>query len=96
MNSREQILSGTIQILEDMTSDWDIGFSGGISEGTKLIGDLGFESIDVVQLVGSIEEKFGRRGLPFEEILIKNGNYVDELHVSDIAEFLHRHLGQQA
>lgn len=93
MSSKEEILTGTVRILEDMTSDWDVGFSGGISGQTKLIEDLGFESIDVVQLVGSIEERFGKRGLPFEEILIKDGQYVDEIRVNEIAEFLHRHLG---
>ncbi len=92
MKTKEEILEDTIGIINEMTSDWDIGFSGGINADTKLIEDLGFESIDVVQLVGAIEEHFQKSGLPFEEILIKDGNYVDEIRVSEIAEFLNRHL----
>lgn len=93
MSAKEEILEGTISIINEMTSDWDVGFSGGVSADTRLIEDLGFESIDVVQLVGAIEEHFQRRGLPFEEILIKDGNYVDEIRISELAEFLSRHLG---
>lgn len=94
MSSKEAILTGTVKIIEEMTSDWDVGFSGGVNAETRLIEDLGFESIDVVQLVGAIEERFQKRGLPFEEILIKDGNYVDEIRITEIAEFLHRHLGE--
>lgn len=92
MLENEKILQETIAILSEMTADWDTGFSGGIGPQTGIIADLAFESIDVVQLVGAIEERFGKRGLPFEEILIKDGNYVDEIKVSEIADFLAKHL----
>jgi acyl carrier protein len=67
-------------------------FNGAIGPDTKLMSDLEFESIDVVQFVTAIEEQFGRRGLPFEELLMIDGRYVDELAVGDTAEFLSRHL----
>jgi len=89
---RETILQGLVAILEDMTSDWDIKYEGGIGLDTRLIADLDFESIDVVQLIVAIEERFQVRGLPFEKLLMREGRYVDDFHVSDAVNFLYEHL----
>lgn len=90
--AREVILQDLIHILENMTSDWDMELSEPMGPQTKLIADLGFESIDVVQFIVAIEERFQRRGLPFEELLMTEGRYVDEIRVGDTADFLHVHL----
>lgn len=90
--SKEDILRNLVDILKDMTSDWDLEYDGQIGEGTKLIEDLSFESIDIVQLVVAIEEKFKRRGMPYEELLMEDGRYVDEVVVGDVVEFLFRRL----
>ena len=90
--TRETILQNIIQILENMTSDWDIEFTGPIGPDTKLIADLAFESIDVVQFIVAIEERFQRRGLPFEELLMVDGRYVDEIKVGGTVDFLVPHL----
>jgi acyl carrier protein len=90
--AREAILQDLISILDNMTSDWDMDLSEAMGPQTKLIADLGFESIDVVQFVVAIEEKFQRRGLPFEELLMSDGRYVDEIRVGDTADFLYTHL----
>lgn len=90
---REAIQRDLVAILTDMTADWDTSFSGGIQGDTRLIEDLGFESIDVVQLVVAIEGQFQRRDLPFEELLMVDGRYVEELQVKSIVDFLARQLG---
>jgi acyl carrier protein len=54
--------------------------------------DLAFESIDVVQLVVALEKNFERKGLPFEQLFMRDGDYVDELEVKEIVEFLHKNL----
>lgn len=88
----DKILAELVAILTDMTSDWDIEYGDGIGMNTRLIGDLEFESIDVVQLIVAIEERFQRRDLPFEKLLMHDGRYVDEILVSDAVEFLNQHL----
>ena len=88
------LLDDVTRILEDMTSDWDLEFSGGIGPETCLIADLAFESIDVVQLVVAIEERFARRDLPFEKLLMADGRYVDDVRVSQIVQFLESNLGR--
>ncbi len=69
-SSRDTIQKEFVSILEDMTSDWDVDCDGGITLETRLIADLAFESIDVVQLIVAIEERFQRRDLPFEKLLM--------------------------
>jgi acyl carrier protein len=91
---RDSILSQVTKILEDITADWDIEYSGGITARTRLIRDLAFESIDVVQLVVAIEEHFKRRDFPFENLLMVDGRYVDEIEVGQAVDFLHRHLNK--
>lgn len=86
------ILSDVVRILNDMTSDWDIEYQGQIGPDTTLVGDLAFESIDVVQLAMALEEHFGQEGLPFEELVMTEGRYVDDLRVDQIVTFLHRHI----
>lgn len=88
----DEIQVKVIAVLKDMTMDWDIDFSDGIQSETRLIDDLGFESIDIVQLVVSIEQAFGRKGLPFEKLFMQDGDYVDEIQVQDIVNFLHHNL----
>lgn len=89
---KDVILSDIVKILQDMTSDWEMGFSGKIGSETRLIGDLGFESIDIVQLAVAIEEHFNRRDLPFQDLFMTDGRYVEDLKVSDLVDFLCAHL----
>lgn len=89
--TRDEIERDLIAILTDMTADWDLSFDGGIGPETRLMADLAFESIDVVQLVVAIEAHVKRRHLHFEKLLMVDGRYVQELQIKDIADF----LGQQ-
>jgi acyl carrier protein len=85
---KNKILRELILILEDMTSDWELGFSGGITAETGLVRDLTFQSIDMVQLLVAIEESFKHRSLPFEKLLMTDGRYVEELRVQEVVDFL--------
>ncbi len=89
-----EIVADLTAILEDMTGDWDLEFAGGIGTDTRLIADLAFESIDVVQFVVALEERFGRRDLPFEALLMQDGRYVDDLTVAQVADFLAAQLNR--
>jgi acyl carrier protein len=84
----EEVLSELVKILEDMTEDWDMEFEGGIGPETKLIAELSFESIEVVQLMVLVEEHFKLDSFNSEELLMEDGRYVDELTVGRIARFL--------
>jgi acyl carrier protein len=90
------VLDDIVGILQNMTSDWDVEFSGPIGAETCLVRDLTFESIDIVQLIVAVEEHYGRRDFAFEKLLMVDGRYVDEIRVGDLVDFLHAALeGQQ-
>ena len=92
---RDVVLKQVIDALRDMTSDWDIEFAGEIDENTLLVGDLAFESIDVVHLIVTLGEVYQEQDLGFEQILIEEGRYVTDLRVSQLADFLHRTLAER-
>jgi acyl carrier protein len=84
--NRQTVLPRVTATLESLVQDWDLDTS--ILPETKLVADLGFESIDLIQMVAALEQEFGRPSLPFAELLIVEGRYVDDLSVRQIAEFL--------
>jgi acyl carrier protein len=90
--SREVIERAILEILNELTQDWDTDYSGDIGPETLLVDELAFESIDVVQLVVSIESRFERRDLPFEKLLMNDGRYVDDMTVRQIVDFLEANL----
>ncbi len=90
--SREKIQVKLIEILESMTADWDLEIEGGIHAETRLMEDLAFESIDVVQLVVAIEQRLNRKNIPFEHLFMEEGDYVDDLVVSEVVDFLEEEL----
>jgi acyl carrier protein len=53
---------------------------------------LAFESIDVVQLVVALEKEFDCKGLPFEKLFMNDGDYVDEILVKEVVDFLSEDL----
>ena len=90
--SKDDIQPRVISVLEEVTSDWDLDLPDGIGASTRLMEDLGFESIDVVQLVVSLEQAFERKSLPFEKLFMKDGDYVPELTVAQVTDFLAHNL----
>lgn len=77
-----------IRVLEETTQDWDLEFEDGITGATRLIEELQFESIDVVQFAVALEQALGKKGLPFEKLFIKDGNYVEDMTVTEVVQFL--------
>ena len=59
---------------------------------TRLIGDLEFESIEIVQLAVALGQHFDYEEIPFEELFMRDGDYVEDLTVAQIAAFLRSHL----
>lgn len=81
-------------ILEDVTQDWDLDLEEGIGPSTKLVEDLSFSSIDIIHLVVAIEEHFNRPKMGFEDLLMEDGRYVDDLAVSELVQFVEQRLGE--
>lgn len=98
MNNAQAVQTGdrvaekVLQVIGDMTSDWDVGLASPLGPETRLIADLAFESIDIVQLVVSLEEAFNKRSIPFDRLLMVDGRYVEDLSVRQVTDFLRDHV----
>ncbi len=90
--NEQDVSNQLVGILTDMTSDWDIELDSEINRETRLIADLAFESIDIVELVVAIELTFNSRGIPFERLLMVDGRYVDDLSVAQVGDFVAANL----
>jgi acyl carrier protein len=90
--TQDTFVSDLIEMLRDLTSDWDTDFAGELSGTTRLIADLAVESVDVVHLMVAIQERYGRPDVPFEDLLMVDGRYVTDLRVEQIAAFLAEHI----
>lgn len=94
INKKERILGDLITILEEMSSGWEMQFEGSIGLQTLLGADLAFKSLDLVRLVAAIQKRYDRRDLPFKELFIPGDRPVKDLGVSDLVDFLYRHLNR--
>jgi acyl carrier protein len=83
---REEVESGVLQVIERLSQDWELDEP--LTARSRIVADLGFESIDLIQLVVALEQHFGNRRLGFNELLMTNGRYVDDLSVAQIVDFL--------
>lgn len=75
-----------ISTLQDFIADW--GLDADISPDTTIVEDLEFDSIDVIQFTVELEKAFGSRKIGFQELLMKEGRYVDDLSVAEFTAFL--------
>ena len=84
----QEVSGKLIKLLDDFTQDWDHEMGGKMTRETKLAGDLNFESIDIIQLVVAIEEDITHQKMPFDQLLMNEGRYVDDLSIGQISDFL--------
>ena len=90
MLKRMEIAERVTATVADFIEDW--GLDAELGPETTLVGDLEFDSIDVIQLVVAIESAFGTRSLGFQDLLMQGGRYVDDLTLGQIEAFLESRL----
>jgi|ERR1041385_368415 acyl carrier protein len=88
-----QIRSEITQLLQETINTWNLGEES-IHDDTRLIGDLGFASVDLIHLMASIEMRFHRK-FPYDEIIIRDGQYVDDITVLELINFVSRNLNRE-
>jgi acyl carrier protein len=65
---------------------------GALSDTTKLNADLGISSVEAIHLMIMLEERLGIP-LNFQELAVRNGEYVDDLELRELSAFVARSLG---
>ena len=88
----QSIEQGILHVINELVADRDSPESPGVTLNTRLIGDLEFESIEIVQLAVALGQHFDYEDVPFEQLFMRDGDYVEDLTVAQIVAFLRSHL----
>src|SRR5262245_6070695 len=84
-----EIESYVLVTLQELASDWD--YAQTLDSETKLLSELGFESLDIVVVGAAIQEHFQCR-MPFAELLAEIGRSRRDLSVGELVQFVTSHL----
>jgi acyl carrier protein len=76
-----------VAIVEDLIQDWGLDFDTGVSGATMLVSNLEFASVDIIQLCVALEQCYERK-LGFQDLLMRDGSYVGDLSIAQIAGFV--------
>jgi acyl carrier protein len=89
---RSTTMATVVSTLEALMEDWDIDEP--IEAGTRVVADLGFESIDLIQMVSALERAFHLKRGALVDLLVADGRYVDDLTVGAIADGVYARVEQ--
>lgn len=92
--TKDEIGAGVIEILKKMTKRRSPG-TDEIGPETRLAEDLDFSSIDIIHLMASIDMKLDRK-LHYDDLVVRDGRYVDDLSVHELVEFVYRNFDNHA
>lgn len=94
ITSQPSIMADVLEMLSQLAGDWE--YSGAITPETLLFEDLGFESLDIVVLGTSIQEKYGTL-MPFAEFLVDLGQReVRDISVGELVSFVQQQIEAEA
>lgn len=93
--SGSAVETAVIAIVEDLIQDWGLELSEGIAPATRLVQQLEFASVDIIQLCVALEQHYERK-LAFQDLLMVDGSYVQDLSIEQIARFVEKRLNQPA
>lgn len=91
---KEEIEKTILELLEDMDEDLEID-EDLINAETRIVQDLGLSSIDGLHLFSGLDIHYSIR-LPYENlIMISEDEFVTDLSIGQIAEFVHNNFEVQ-
>jgi acyl carrier protein len=91
---RDSTEATVIAVIDDLIQDWGIDNEDGTGASTKLVANLEFASVDIIQLCVALEQTYGFK-LGFQNLLMHDGVYVGDLSVSEIAKFIDLQLAKR-
>jgi acyl carrier protein len=62
-----------------------------IQPGSLLVADLGFASVDTIHMMINLEDRVGNN-LDLEALVLKDGQYVPDLSMGDLHDYVSRQL----
>jgi acyl carrier protein len=93
---RDAIMSQVIDAAIGLTQDWDRAFADPIGPDTRLVADLGCQSLDIVVLTANLSRQLQRRDIPFERLFLASGKPVPDISLRALADFLRDEPNERA
>ena len=91
---RETTIGTVVAIVDDLVQDWGLDLDAPTGAQTMLVAGLEFASVDIIQLCVALEQCYGRR-FGFQDLLMKDGSYVGDLSLGQLAAFVDAKLSSQ-
>ena len=91
--TRDELRTDVLEILSAKSKKLDSDFSGPLTEETRIVGDLDFESVILVEFCMAIGKHF-RKKLPFQNLVLQNGQFQD-FTVGELVTFLEEHCAPE-
>lgn len=88
----ETVEQTIIRLTNDLIEDWGLDDVDVMGE-TTLKGDLGFDSSDIMQIFTAIHENYRGVDFRFQELVMKDNKFVEDLTIGQISVFVLRKLG---
>lgn len=80
-------------IVDDLIQDWGLELDQPVGAATLLVADLDFASVDIIQLCVALEQTYERK-LGFQDLLMRDGSYVSDLTLAQVAAHVESRLQQ--
>jgi acyl carrier protein len=90
--TRDRLRSDVLEILREKSRKLDSDFSGPLTEETRIVSDLDFESVVIVEFCMAIGKHLQRK-LPFQNLVFQNGQFQD-FSVGQLLTFLEDQLAR--
>jgi acyl carrier protein len=87
-------MADVLRLFDQLADDWE--YSSEITPATLLFSEIGLQSLDVVVLAMSIQERYGQV-LPFPDLFADMGQRgIRDISVGEWVDFVHSHLEHDA
>lgn len=83
-----------LEILREFAEEWGLDDLE-VGPETALKADMSFESTDIMQLFMGVQEAFPGLQIPFQNLVIKDGSFVDDLTARDVIAFVNAQVAGQ-
>jgi acyl carrier protein len=84
--SQEEIINTTCNFVTHIAEEWNQ--EAKVNADTLLVADMGFTSMDTLDLLSSLEIEFQCK-LLYEQLVMQDGEYRQDLSISELARFVH-------
>ncbi len=85
----DQIKQEIISLIKLLIDEWELEIENEITPHTQLIKDLGFSSIDFVELFVRIENQFQQK-FGFHQLIMIGDKYIDDLSLKQLISFIEK------